>query len=131
MNEVAGPRVAEPWLLYDGDCPFCSRYVKWVRLRENLPGLRLINARTGGAELEQVRSAGLDVDQGMVFAMDGRLYHGEECINVLALLSTPVGPFNRLNRLVFSSARLAALLYPALRAGRGAALALLGRSRIA
>ena len=22
------------WLLYDGDCPFCSAYVSYVRLRE-------------------------------------------------------------------------------------------------
>lgn len=130
MSRSAGRSSTEPWLLYDGACPFCSRYVKWVRLGESLPGLRLINARTGGPELEQVRSAGLDVDQGMVLAMDGRLYHGKDCINVLALLSTPAGTFNRLNRLIFSSSRLAALLYPALRAGRGAALALLGRPRI-
>lgn len=121
---------AEPWLLYDGDCPFCSRYVRWVRLRESLPGLRLVNARTGGPELGQVRAAGLDVNEGMVLALDGRLHHGDRCIHTLALLSTPVGPFNRLNRAIFSSSRLSGILYPVLRAGRNALLALLGRALI-
>ena len=28
------PETAKNWLLYDGECPFCSRYVRHVRLRE-------------------------------------------------------------------------------------------------
>ena len=25
---------SDAWLVYDGDCPFCSRYVQYLRLRE-------------------------------------------------------------------------------------------------
>ena len=35
-------------IVYDGDCPFCSRYVKLVRLREALGSVDLVNARDGG-----------------------------------------------------------------------------------
>jgi hypothetical protein len=62
--------------------------------------------------------------------MDGVLYHGDACMNRLALMSTGSGAFNRLNRLLFASPGLARLLYPPLVAGRRLSLRLLGRSTI-
>ena len=45
------------WLLYDGECPFCSAYARFVRLRETSIGpLRLIDARHGGPAIERVKS---------------------------------------------------------------------------
>ena len=121
---------AEAWIVYDGQCPFCSRYVQLVRLRETLGRVRLIDARKGGPEVQEVRQAGLDLDDGMVLKLDGRLYHGAECINMLALLSTPSSGFNRLNAALFRSPTASRLLYPVLRAGRNAVLRLLGRGKI-
>jgi predicted DCC family thiol-disulfide oxidoreductase YuxK len=117
-------------IVYDGDCPFCSRYVQLIRLRESLGPVRLVNARDGGPEVAEVREAGLDLNDGMVLKLDGRLYHGDECMHMLALLSTASGVFNRINAAVFSSPRAARMLYPVLRTGRNAALRLLGRGRI-
>ena len=34
-------------LIYDGECPFCSMYAKYMRLKEASGGLQLINAREG------------------------------------------------------------------------------------
>jgi predicted DCC family thiol-disulfide oxidoreductase YuxK len=35
----------EPALLYyDGDCPFCSRYVRWLRLQRAVGSVHLVNA---------------------------------------------------------------------------------------
>ena len=127
----ADAAMREPWLLYDGECPFCSAYVKLVRLRETIGQVRLIDARQGGPELAELRGRGLDINQGMALKLDGQIYYGADCINVLALLSTPSGAFNRFNHLIFQSKSLSRLLYPALRTGRNAALALLGRSKIA
>lgn len=121
---------AEPWLLYDGECPFCSAYVGMVRLRESIGAVRLVDAREGGPELDELRAAGLSIDEGMALKLDGRLYHGDDCINALALLTTPSGAFNRLNAWVFRSPRRSRLLYPVLRRGRGLALAMLGRRGI-
>jgi predicted DCC family thiol-disulfide oxidoreductase YuxK len=117
-------------IVYDGACPFCSRYVQLVRLRESLGPVRLVDARKGGPLVDEVRAAGADVDQGMVLKFGGRLYHGDACVHMLALLSTPSGAFNRLNAAIFRSPTAARLLYPVLRAGRNAALRLLGRNRL-
>jgi len=121
---------SEASIVYDGECPFCSRYVELVRLREAIGPVTLINARSGGALVDEVRAAGFDLDGGMVLKLDGRLYHGADCIHMLAMLSTPSGWFNRLNAAVFRSSGVSKLLYPVLRAGRNTVLRLLGRSKL-
>ena len=73
------------WLLYDGECPFCSRYVVHVRLREAVGPVMLANARQHPMLVEEVRRLGYDVDTGMVLKLNGRYYHGADCINALAL----------------------------------------------
>ncbi|MGF1553065.1 MAG: DCC1-like thiol-disulfide oxidoreductase family protein [Paracoccaceae bacterium] len=120
----------EPWLLYDGECPFCSAYVGMLRLRDSIGPVRLIDAREGGPELAEVRAAGYAIDQGMAFKLDGRIHHGDDCIHRLALLTTPSGSFNRLNAWIFRSETRSRLLYPVLRRGRNAVLYLLGRRGI-
>jgi predicted DCC family thiol-disulfide oxidoreductase YuxK len=118
------------WIVYDGDCPFCSRYVKLVRLREALGPVSIINAREGGPLVDEIVEAGLDLDEGMVLKVDGQLFHGDDCIHRLALLSTPSGVFNQVNRAIFRSPRVSRLLYPPLRSGRNLILRLLGRKKI-
>jgi predicted DCC family thiol-disulfide oxidoreductase YuxK len=119
----------DAWLIYDGDCPFCSRYVQYVRVRKAL-NLRLVNAREGGPWVEEIRRAGLDLDGGMVLKLGDRFYHGADCIHALALLATPSNVFNRLNAAIFRSERLSRLLYPVLRTGRNTVLWLLGRRKL-
>lgn len=114
-------------LVYDGECPVCSSYVRYVRLRESVGRVSLINARDGGPWVERVRAAGLDLDEGMVLLYGGRFYHGADCIHMLALLSTDSGVFNRINSAIFRSAGLSTVLYPVLRFGRNLLLRLLGR----
>jgi predicted DCC family thiol-disulfide oxidoreductase YuxK len=122
---------ADAWLVYDGDCPFCSRYVQYLRLRQAAGPVRLVNAREGGPLVDELQRAGLDLDNGMVLKLGGRYYHGADCIHALALLSSGSGLFNRINARVFRSPQLSRVLYPVLRAGRNTALRLLGRTKIA
>ena len=122
--------VASNWLLYDGECPFCSRYVRHVRLRAAIGPITLANAREHAALVAEVRQLGFDVDSGMVLKLDGNYYHGADCIHALALLTTPSGWFNRLNSRVFRSATASKVLYPILRTGRNVTLRLLGRTRL-
>lgn len=126
---TAGP-APEPWLLYDGACPFCSAYVKMVRLRDSIGPVRLVDAREGGPELAELKAAGLDVNEGMALKLGGQIHHGDDCINRVALLTTPSGVFNRLNAWVFRSERRSRALYPLLRRGRNAAIGLLGIGRV-
>ncbi|WP_020681682.1 DCC1-like thiol-disulfide oxidoreductase family protein [Marinobacterium rhizophilum] len=117
-------------LIYDKECPFCDRYCRLVRIRAAVGTLRLVNARESSELMAEVTAAGLDIDQGMVLKMGGRLYYGAEAMRVLALLSSRSGAFNRLNYWIFRSKVLSSLLYPLLRACRNLTLRLMGKSRI-
>jgi predicted DCC family thiol-disulfide oxidoreductase YuxK len=117
-------------LVYDGDCPVCSSYVRYVRVREAVGSLHLVDGRQGGPWLTRVREAGLDLDQGMVLFYGGRAYHAQDSMHMLALMSSKVGLFNRVNAVIFSHELLARILYPGLRFGRNMILIALGRSKL-
>ena len=117
-------------LVYDGECPFCTRYVSLMRLRQSAGDVELINAREPHQLVEQLIASGYDLDEGMVLKSGGNIYHGDRAIHVLALMSGRAGWFNRLNYLIFRSRTLSRVLYPILRAGRNATLVLLRRKKI-
>ena len=117
-------------IVYDGGCPFCTAYVRLVRLREAIGPVTLVDAREGGPIVDEIVAAKLDLDDGMVLKLDGVLYHGDECLNRLALLSTSSGVFNRVTAWMFRNPVAARLAYPVLRAGRNLALRLLGRQKL-
>jgi predicted DCC family thiol-disulfide oxidoreductase YuxK len=113
-------------VIYDGHCPFCSRYVRYQRLLETLGEVALVDARDRPDLVHAFSAAGMPLDQGMALVMDGQVYYGADCMHRLALLSSRNGLFNRINALVFRSAGVSRLLYPALRAGRNLTLRALG-----
>lgn len=117
-------------LIYDGECPVCSAYVRFVRFRESVGDVQLINARDGGEMVDQVIAQKLDLNEGMVLWYGGRFYHGSDCIHMLALLSGDSGTLNRLNAAIFRRPGLAKVLYPVLRFGRNSLLWILGRSKL-
>jgi predicted DCC family thiol-disulfide oxidoreductase YuxK len=117
-------------VIYDGECPFCSRFVAFQRLRESIGPVTLIDARQRPDLVRDFEAAGMPLDQGMALIMGGQVYYGADCINRLALLSSRSGVFNRLNALIFQSPTVSRLLYPALRAGRNATLRILGHSKL-
>jgi predicted DCC family thiol-disulfide oxidoreductase YuxK len=117
-------------VVYDGECPFCTGYVRLLRLREAAGTVELIDARSVHPLVREVVQAGIDLDEGMVVKLGGQLYHGGDALHVLALLSTRAGLFNRAMGALFRSPGLSRTIYPALRAGRNAALRLLGRKPI-
>lgn len=118
-------------VIYDGDCPFCSAYVSMVRLRSAVGKVELINARDGGPAVRDVLARGYDLDEGMVLIYAGNYYHGADCMNRIALLTSPVGPFNAFSAFVFRSSTISSILYPVLRGGRNLVLRLLGRRKLA
>lgn len=114
-------------VFYDGDCPFCRQYVRYIRLQETVGPVRLEDLRQNCALQQQLQRQGFNLDEGMVVQFEGRYLGGADAVNTLALLSTPAGVFNRMNRLLLSSLSISKLVYPVLRAGRWLALFLLGR----
>ncbi len=121
----------EPVLLvYDKQCPVCDFYCQRVRLRDEAGELRIVDARAPSAIMEEITSAGLDIDQGMVVKHGGVLYYGSDAIHRLALLSERSGWFNRLSGSVLRSRTRAHALYPVLRFFRNLLLKLLGRTKV-
>lgn len=118
------------YLLYDGDCPFCSNYVAFTRLRDAVGPVALLDAREHPDLVREHARAGRDINQGMILQLDGVTYFGGDVLNRLALLSTGNGAFNKFTAAVFRDRRVAGLLYPALRCGRNLTLRLLGRRAI-
>lgn len=114
------------WLVYDGECPVCRAYCRYVRIREAAGRLHLVDARQPGPLMDEITAAGLDIDQGMVVKLGGRLYYGQDAIHVLTLLSTQSGIFNRLCYLLFGTRLGARVWYPAGKAVRNLLLKVLG-----
>jgi predicted DCC family thiol-disulfide oxidoreductase YuxK len=125
-----GRRGGDVLLVYDKQCPACDYYCNLVRIREAAGTLVLVDARDGGPIMDEITAAGLDIDQGMVVKIGGRLYYGSDAIHVLALLGTNSGAFNRVSHLAFKYRPVARVLYPILRFFRNLLLKYLGRTKI-
>ena len=117
------------WILYDGQCPFCSAYVRMLRLRQNF-NVHLSDARGDSALKAEATAAEYDLDDGMVVKFGGRLYYGPNAMTALALLTTPSGIFNRLVAALFRSKTRAKYIYPVFAFFRGLTVRLLGRGMI-
>lgn len=117
-------------IYFDGECPFCTRYVKMLRLKQSLGEIALIDLRSDPERRAELQNEGFDLDQGMVVETEGRRLGGADATNALALMSTPSNLFNRLNQIVFAQPALSATIYPVLRSGRWFTLFLMGRDGI-
>lgn len=116
-------------IIYDGACPFCTRYVALVRLRQAVGEVTLIDARSGDPRVAEVQAAGHDLDEGMVVRHGETIHHGAEAMRFLSLMSS-AGASGRLMRLLFADPSRAARLYPIFVATRRATLRLLRRNRL-
>lgn len=121
---------AATYLVYDGDCPACRNYVRFVRFRDAVGELHLINAREAQDWVVHLQDRKLALDDGMVLIFHGRYYHGADAVHHMALLSSPQGIFNRLNARLFRSERLSRWLYPILKTLRNVLLWVLGKKKI-
>lgn len=117
-------------IVYDGDCIFCQSYVRFTRLRSTVGAVELLDARSDDPRVAEFRRQGFDLNEGMLFIFEDRVYHGDEAINLLAILSSSSSLFGWFNRRILANRTVARLVYPALKLGRRATLRLRGRSLI-
>lgn len=123
--------MAEPALIiYDGDCIFCQNYVKLVRLRETVGNMDLVDARSDDPRVAQYQRLGYDLNEGMLFVWQEKIYHGSDAVHILGKLSSPVTLFNKINSKIFSIRILSTMIYPFLKIGRKATLFIRGKGPI-
>jgi len=117
-------------LVYDQECPFCHNYSQLIRIKKDLGKLVIINARDEHPLVKDIKKLGMDLNQGMVVKIHQQYYHGADALNILAILSSRSGVFNKLNYWCFKSKTASTLQYPLLRGGRNLVLKLLGKTKI-
>ena len=117
-------------LVYDKECPACDNYCRFIRIREDIGNIKIIDARVKSDIMGEITQMGLDIDQGMVLKMGGQIHYGSDAINALALISSRSGLFNRFNYWLFKSKTLSSWLYPILRTCRNLLLKLLKKTKI-
>ena len=106
------------WLVYDGECPLCRNYARYLDIRNAVGDFTLINARDGGPQVDEIRAIPYNLNHGMVLKLNGRYYFGSDALHILARLSSKRGAFNLTNRLLFSTPGAAWAAYPLLKQGR-------------
>lgn len=114
-------------IIYDGDCIYCENYVRFLRLRDTIGAVELINARSSDPRVERYWRDGFDLNEGMLFVYRGQVHHGVDALHILASLSTVSGTLNRINARLFSRKGAARLLYPLMKLGRRITLRVRGR----
>ena len=112
-------------VIYDGECPFCARYVDMAKLRRKVGTVELIDARTRPDLVQAYAEKGYDLDEGMVVEHGGEVYFGGDAVWVINALLSENWFLRRL-----SARSVTRFAYPALRGGRNLALRLLGRRKI-
>lgn len=109
----------DAWLVYDGECPLCSAYARRVASAAgDAGGITLVDARSGGPPVAELRRRAYDPDAGMTLKLGGQYYHGSAALHRLAQLSAGRGALGMANRLLFRHRPAARLCYPLLQAGR-------------
>lgn len=106
----------EVWIIYDGECPLCNYSAKMVKIKKAVGRVQLINARSSDPMLEQVKIAGLDLNEGFIVKFNDNFYHGPDALHFLAMIGDDDDWFNKLNIMLFRRSLLVAkILYPLLK----------------
>jgi len=120
----------ENYVLYDGDCPFCATYTRYIKFKEAIGNINLINVREHKSLANECFQQGYNLNDGMIFISQKKLYYGNEAVTTMAMLSTSSTLFNKINAFVFRKPALSKVLYPVLVTGRKLFLTLLRKKAL-
>ena len=114
-------------IVYDKECPFCSNFVAFYKLRSQIERVDLIDAREYPELSAEMSHKGQSLNDGMVVFWAGQDYYAADAMQILALISASGGVFNTVNKALFARPKLAALIYPVLVFCRKLILKFMGR----
>lgn len=118
------------FLLYDGECPVCSRYVLWTNIRNKHPNISLLDARQQPELVAALRTEGVEINNTMFLQIDGQSFVGAAAMAKISIYM-PQNTFSqRLLRRLTSSKLLFEKIYPGFVFGRKLLLTILRRRQI-
>tara|TARA_B100001057_G_scaffold52997_1_gene47136 strand:- start:1412 stop:1813 length:402 start_codon:yes stop_codon:yes gene_type:complete len=119
-------------IYYDYECPVCRNFIKYYRLKNDFPNIKLINARDDEYKhkIKNFYEKGYDINVGMIVELNNEIYWGDKAVNIMSLISNKSSLFNKINFLFFSKPFLASLLYPLMVFGRNILLMILRVKKI-
>lgn len=117
-------------IVYDGECPFCSNYVRLMALRKSVDNVALINARTQHPVVQKLIDLGYDLNEGMAAIYGDTIYYGSDAVVVISSMSGERGWLARSIARLLRDQRRAKLLYPVMKVGRRIVLTILGKPLI-
>jgi predicted DCC family thiol-disulfide oxidoreductase YuxK len=103
------------FLLYDGECPFCSRISRYYKIKQALAPLEIVSMRdTENLKRLQIPQT-LDFNQGMLLILQsGQILQGEEAFR---LIHSKIEKSSLKDRVMFglgSKKWISSLIYPIL-----------------
>ncbi len=112
------------WLVYDGDCPICTRAADALRIKQEFGSLSVLNARetTDDPLIDEINKRGLDLDEGMVVYVHDQFYHGKDALKFMAKYGQAKNIFMFASKGLFWSDILSRLMYPWMRGLRNGLL---------
>lgn len=126
----AAPCVPQSYLLYDGECPICTRYIAWSALRRIRPDLMVIDARQAPEQVAALRAEGIEINDSMVLQLGALRLSGAQAFAAINQLNHQRPGFTGALLGWLGRPAVAQRLYPLLALGRRLLLALLGRQKI-
>ena len=117
-------------VIYDGECPFCSNYVRLMALRKATGKVELVDARSDDPRVRDVQKQGFDLNEGMAALYGGKTYYGSDAIVLISVLAGGGSIFKRALSGLLRNPKRARFLYPYMKFGRNITLRALGRKPI-
>lgn len=105
-------------IYYDGDCYFCSNFVKLLALREAVGNVQLISLREETEDVRRILSSGLNVNTGFVVEHDDQVLHGSQAFHYLTTIAEPRNLLSQILFVIGEHPRVTRLLYPLMVLGR-------------
>ena len=110
---------SESLFIYDGECPFCNKFAQLLKLKSNIPSIKIIDGRQNLAKLTSLYKQGYDLNKGAILIVDGKIMHGSKAINwICSKINNPDDSLLELLRVIFTSNKRSKVLFPFLLWGR-------------
>ena len=117
-------------VLYDDVCPFCTDFVLMLNARKNGYDIDLISARENNSYVQQAKSHGLNLDDGMVVFLEDKVLYGSEAANFIVGISSSSKVRYLFYKIFLQNNFIAKLVYPILVILRKVFFRLTGRTFI-